>query len=323
MRFGLSNGDLQLNAPFGMTADDIRGQTKQFYMQRSAYVVENAGQIDAIATMQKEELGWRAVTHSETRVVTTLQQMSQSDANLVRGGDEVGARNGLTQAVTQAHASGRLTLSEQGILQFEQTFGEEAASPFRVPRGQRGFISPELLVGDLSLNQGARVLGTVATGIDGYQTARQANEFLSQDNATAANEQWARFGARNAIGWGGGTIAAAAGVTGAGPWTLVAVDLVALTEAADRGVTLWQNHKIYTQQDRDEPGVTWTREGQDWIREDLRADRIDDGIHDPQSAKYRARPEKAQQLSYDAGMEAVEQALGKAPTPRKRYPLAA
>jgi hypothetical protein len=180
-----------------------------------------------------------------------------------------------------------------------------------------------LLHGDLSLNQGARVLGTVATGIDGYQTARQANEFLSQDNATAANEQWARFGARNAIGWGGGTVAAAAGVTGAGPWTLVAVDLVALTEAADRGVTLWQNHKIYTQQDRDEPGVTWTREGQDWIREDLRADRIDDGIHDPQSAKYRARPEKAQQLSYDAGMEAVEQALGKAPTPRKRYPLAA
>jgi hypothetical protein len=101
-----------------------------------------------------------------------------------------------------------------------------------VPPGQRGFISPELLVGDLSLNQAARVGGVLATGIDGYQTARQANEFLSQDNATAANEQWARFGARNAIGWGGGTVAAAAGVTGVGPWTLVAVDLYLLSEAA-------------------------------------------------------------------------------------------
>ena len=64
------------------------------------------------------------------------------------------------------------------------------------PYGEGGFIHPELLIGDLSPRQALRMGGGALTGIDAYQTTVQASELWKQDNATAANEQWARFGAR-------------------------------------------------------------------------------------------------------------------------------
>ena len=209
MKVGLINGELSTNAPLGMSADDIRPKVRSFYGNSQSYSQTYVQQIDGFKSLSNAELNWTPIAHSETRLLSTLQYMEQSSNNLTRGGDPEIGRQSLTQAVTQAHASGRLALSDQGILQFEQTFGEEAASPLRVPRGQRGFISPELLVGDLSANQALRMGGIAATGLDAYQTTVRTSELWSQDNATAANEQWARFGARNAIGWGGGTLAAA------------------------------------------------------------------------------------------------------------------
>lgn len=185
MRFGLANGDLHLNASVGMTANDIRAGTRQFYAQGSAYSQQHAGPINAIGTLQPEERGWRAIAHAETRITSTLQEMSQSSVNLIGGGDEPGARQGLVKAITQAHAGGRLALSEPGLSQLEQTFGSEAIRPLRVPHGQRGFATPQLLFGNPSAGQVLRGAGLLASAADTVITVQRAAQLYRQDNPLA------------------------------------------------------------------------------------------------------------------------------------------
>lgn len=143
MRVGLGNADLYTNAPIGMVADDMRPGINAFFKDAPSYDKRLAFQIDAVPTLQRPELGWSSIVHSEQRVVSTLQYVGQSGKNLIKGGDPEIGRNSLSQAIVQAHANGRLTLSDQGILQVENVLGEEAARPLRVPPGQRGFTTAD------------------------------------------------------------------------------------------------------------------------------------------------------------------------------------
>ncbi|MDP4360696.1 hypothetical protein QR510_29145, partial [Escherichia coli] len=69
---------------------------------------------------------------------------------MTRGGNLDLQRHGLSQAISNAYHGGKLTLSPGGVTVVENTLGEEAARPLRVPRGQSGAASMEVLLGNAS-----------------------------------------------------------------------------------------------------------------------------------------------------------------------------
>lgn len=175
--------------------------------------------------------------------------------------------------------------------------------PYRAP------LTPEA--------KGIGALGAIGAAA-GFYDAKQSGEriatLLSQDNANAAGEELTRFVARNGAGWGGGVLAASmVGTSGTGPLALVVTDAYMFSAAADKAVTIWQNEKIYSQTDA---GVAWKFNGKQWLRDDLRADLVDDGQNQMQKQAFAAPPDVARRLSYRAGVEAVEQAIGNVPEPR-------
>ena len=322
MRFGLANGDLHLNASVGMTANDIRAGTRQFYAHGSAYSQQHAGPINAIGTLQPEERGWRAIAHAETRITSTLQEMSQSSVNLIGGGDEPGARQGLVKAITQAHAGGRLALSEPGLSQLEQTFGSEAIRPLRVPHGQRGFATPQLLFGNPSAGQVLRGAGLLASAADTVITVQRAAQLYRQDNPLAAQSELMHFAGRNVGGWaGGGMTAYALGTTsGAGPLVLIAADAYLLAKAGEKAAQWMDNRKIYRQEDTEH--VHWSFEGRAWMRQGV-VDTMQDGVSNPTPVLIAAGYEKARELNCQATNAAVELALKNAPAAQNPYRLPA
>ncbi|MBD3960877.1 hypothetical protein GUF72_10415, partial [Xanthomonas citri pv. citri] len=317
MRVGLVNADLHTNAPIGMVADDIRPGINAFFKGASSYDQKLASQIDAVPTLQRPELGWSSIVHSEQRVISTLQYVEQSSNNLTKGGDPEIGRNSLSQAIAQAHANGRLTLSDQGILKVENVLGEEAARPLRIPPGQRGFATAELLAGDLSAGQALRTAGILATAADTVMTGQRATQFLGQDNPLAAQSELAHFAGRNVGGWAGGTAAAyALGSSGAGPMVLIAADAYFLSTAGEKAAALLDNRAIYTQTDR--AGAQWSFNGSAWTREG-KADTTNDGVDNPTSTPIVASYEKARELNYQATNAAAALALKDAPAPQDPY----
>ena len=160
-------------------------------------------------------------------------------------------------------------------------------------------------------------LGAAASLYDAKQSGERIATLLSQDNANAAGEELTRFGARNVGGWGGSVLAASmVGTSGTGPLALVVADAYMFSAAADKAVTMWQNDKIYRQTDA---GVAWEFNGKQWLRDDLRADLVDDGQNLMQKQAFAAPLDVARRLSYRAGVEAVEQAIGNVPEPRNPF----
>ncbi len=241
----------------------------------------------------------------------------QSGNNLTRGGDPAIGRNSLSRAIAQAHANGRLTLSDQSILQVENVLGEEAARPLRISPSQRGFATAELLAGDLSANQVLRSAGLFATAADTVITGQRATQFLGQDNPLAAQSELAHFAGRNVGGWAGGTTAAyALGSAGAGPMVLIAADAYFMSEAGEKAAELLDNRQIYQQTDRD--GTQWSFDGRAWAREGM-ADTTRDGVDNPTATPIIASYDKARELNYHATDAAAAMALKHAPTPEDPY----
>ncbi|MEQ7581807.1 zeta toxin family protein [Xanthomonas campestris] len=159
------------------------------------------------------------------------------------------------------------------------------------------------------MTAGLAGLGVAATAYDASQTGERVGTLLAQDNLTAARSEALHFGARGVGGWAGGAATAAVvGTTGAGPVALVVADGYLFSAAADKAATLWDNHQIYTQTDKQ--GVSWESNGSQWLRQE-KADLQNDGADTPQKQGMFALPEKARELNYHASREATEQALGK------------
>lgn len=158
-------------------------------------------------------------------------------------------------------------MSERGILVVEQTLGEEAAQNLRVPRGQRGDVAMQLLMGEASARGLTRAVGLLTTGTDAVMTARTASALMEQGNTTAAQSEVQHAIARNAGGWAGGASTAAALGSSSGfvPAALVVGDAVLMSKAFDKGVDLLDNRAIYHQTDK--VGVEWQFNGRDWERQ--------------------------------------------------------
>jgi hypothetical protein len=169
---------------------------------------------------------------------------------------------------------------------------------------------------------GGFAVSAALTGIEWSDTHQRAQVFKhTLGNETAADDAYARQAAQT-TGAMAGTVAGAAtatalGTGSGGTLVLVAAEGYVFGKAAERAVMMWQNDKIYTQTDT--AGVEWEFNGRKWIRDDLRADLVDDGQSVAHRQSFSAQPDKARELSHLASVEAAEQALGKAPEPRSPF----
>jgi hypothetical protein len=322
VRVGLVNGDLHTNAPLGLRVDDIRPSVQNFFRNEVAYGQANAAQLQGLKGYAPVDHGWVAVTHTESRVVSTLQHIQSVPNPLTRGGSVELQRHGLSQAISNAYHGGRLTLSPGGVAVVENTLGEEAARNLRVPRGQRGEVAMQLLMGEASARGLTRAGGLLTTGADAVMTARTAAALMEQGNTTAAQSQVDHAIARNAGGWAGGasTVAALGSSSGFVPAALVVGDAVLMSKAFDKAVDLKENRDIFHQTDK--AGGEWQFNGRDWERQGA-FDRAPDGRGTPTQAPVGASYEKSQELGAMANAKAAEFALGKAPPPQDPFNLPA
>ncbi|RXD41850.1 hypothetical protein DB761_15705, partial [Xanthomonas perforans] len=321
VRVGLIRGDLHTNAPLGLRPDDIRPGVQNFFRNEVAYGQAHAVQLHSLKGYAAVDNGWAAVTHTEARVASTLQHIQSVPNPLTRGGAAELQRHGLSQAISNAYHGGRLTISPGGVALVENTLGEEAARPLRVPRGQTGAASMEVLLGNASASTLVRSGGLLVTGADAVVTARRSAELLEQGNATAAQSEVTHALARNVGGWAGGaSTAAALGGSGFVPAALVVGDALLMSKAFDKGADLLDNRAIYHQTDK--AGVEWQFNGRNWQREaaiDLAPDGRRTSGEQPVVASY----EKSQELGALANAKAVDLALGKAPPPQDPFNLPA
>ncbi|KTF31009.1 hypothetical protein LMG919_20240, partial [Xanthomonas vesicatoria] len=321
VKVGLINGDLNTNTPIGLTPAQTSQRVQDFFRDIPTYQQTHAQQIEALKGFTGVDHGWGAVAHSESRIVTTLNQIHVSNTAIIRGGDIELQRHGLSLAIANAHHDGRVVFSERSILKVEQVLGEEAAGALRVPRGQRGAASMEILLGNASASTLVRSGGLLATGADAVMTARRSAELLEQGNATAAQSEVTHALARNVGGWAGGaSTAAAIGGSGFVPAALVVGDALLMSKAFDKGADLLDNRAIYHQTDK--AGVEWQFNGRNWQRE-ASIDRTQDGINNPVEQPVNASYAKSQELGALANAKAVELALGKAPPPQDPFNLPA
>ena len=168
---------------------------------------------------------------------------------------------------------------------------------------------------------GGVLLEGAVTAYEWNETHQRAQVFQNTlHNDTAARDAYVRQGAQAGgalLGTAvGGVTAAAVGTGTGGTALLVAGEGYLFGKAAEHGMELWQKNRVYNIASE---GVKWEFKGKQWIREDLRADLVDDGRNLPQQQDFAAPPDKARELSALASAEAVKQSLGAVPTPRDPF----
>ncbi|ENE1253155.1 hypothetical protein ABM187_003365 [Stenotrophomonas maltophilia] len=318
---GLVNGDLQTNTALGQSTDQARAQTREFYRRPEEYAQQYSGQLEHHQQSSVLSRQWSAVTPNESRVVYTLQHFQGSGQPLIRGGNIELQRNGLSNAIADAHQAGRLQMSPGGVLVVESVLGEEAASRLRAPVGQRGGVTLDLLLGEASTSQLIRSGGLLASGADAVITARRTSQLLEEGNGTAAQSELTHALARNGGGWiGGMATASVIGTSSFVPAAIVAGDALLMSKAFDRGADLLDNRAVYRQTDKAD--VRWQFDGRNWQRQAV-MDSAGDGLGNPAERSVGASYEKARELGAYAHVKAVELALGKAPPPQDPFSIPA
>jgi hypothetical protein len=321
VKVGLINGDLNTNTPLGQTPALTSQKVRHFFDDIPSYNEAHAAQIQALKGFNGVDHAWGAVTHSESRIVSTLDQIHVDSRPLTRGGDIELQRNGLSLAIANAHHDGRVLISEPSIRRVELVLGEESGYRIRVPASQQGAVSLQLLMGEASARTLVRSGGLLTTGVDAILTAQRTAELLEQGNTAAAQSEFNHVVARNVGGWGGGAaMSLALGGSGFVPAAVVAADALLLSKAFEKGADLLDNRAIYHQTDTS--GVKWEFSGQRWERQtpfDLSAD----GLRNPTRERVTASYEKSQELGARASAVAVGLALGKAPPPKDPFTIPA
>ncbi|HYQ23726.1 XVIPCD domain-containing protein [Stenotrophomonas sp.] len=319
VRVGLINGDLYTNAPHGLKSNDIRPQVQSFFFNEAAYGQIHAPQLQQLKGFTPLDNGWAAVTHQEQRVVTTVQHAQTISNPLTRGGDGELQRQGLSQAISNAYQSGRLTMTPRGIAIVENSLGVEAAKPLRVPRAQ-GFATMDLLIGEASASQLVRSGGLLASGADAILTTRRISEHLQQGNGTAAQSEFNHALARSGGGWlGGMATASVIGTSSFVPAAVVAADALFMSKAFDKGADLLDNRAVYHQE---AAGAQWKFNGLNWQRQAKMQD-SSAGVGETTEHSVGANYETARELGAKASVKAVELALKDAPAPQNPFSLPA
>lgn len=321
VKVGLINGDLNTNTPLGSTPAITNKRIRDFFDGVPEYHQTHIAQIQALKGFTGVDLGWVAVTHSESGIVTTLNRIEYDAKPLTRGGNIELQRSGLSLAISNAHHGGRVVLTEPGIQTVKRVLGEEAGHRIRSPRSQQGGATLDLLLGEASTSQLIRSGGLLASGADAVITARRTSQLLEEGNGTAAQSELTHALARNGGGWVGGMATASViGTSSFVPAAIVAGDALLMSKAFDKGADLLDNRAIYRQTDK--AGVTWQFDGRNWDRQAV-MDSAGDGQGNPAERSVGASYEKARELGAYAHVKAVELALGKAPPPQDPFSIPA
>ncbi|MFL6959613.1 XVIPCD domain-containing protein [Nocardiopsis yanglingensis] len=321
VKVGLINGDLNTNTPLGSTPAITNKRIRDFFDGVPEYHQTHIAQIQALKGFTGVDLGWVAVTHSESGIVTTLNRIEYDAKPLTRGGNIELQRSGLSLAISNAHHGGRVVLTEPGIQTVERVLGEEAGHRIRSPRSQQGGATLDLLLGEASTSQLIRSGGLLASGADAVITARRTSQLLEEGNGTAAQSELTHALARNGGGWiGGMATASVIGTSSFVPAAIVAGDALLMSKAFDRGADLLDNRAVYRQTDKSD--VTWQFNGLNWQRQAV-MDSAGDGLGNPAERSVGASYEKARELGAYAHVKAVELALGKAPPPQDPFSIPA
>lgn len=321
VKVGLINGDLNTNTPLGSTPAITNKRIRDFFDGVPEYHQTHIAQIQALKGFTGVDLGWVAVTHSESGIVTTLNRIEYDAKPLTRGGNIELQRSGLSLAISNAHHGGRVVLTEPGIQTVERVLGEEAGHRIRSPRSQQGGATLDLLLGEASTSQLIRSGGLLASGADAVITARRTSQLLEEGNGTAAQSELTHALARNGGGWVGGMATASViGTSSFVPAAIVAGDALLMSKAFDKGADLLDNRAIYRQTDKAD--VTWQFDGRNWQRQAV-MDSAGDGVGNPAERSVGASYEKARELGAYAHVKAVELALGKAPPPQDPFSIPA
>ncbi|CRD55499.1 XVIPCD domain-containing protein [Stenotrophomonas thermophila] len=321
MTIGLVNGDLYTNAPLGMDSDAIRPRTQAFFGSVDHYAQVHSLQYGALTGMSPDERMHLLVTKTESRIVALLDVHDQFGTKLTKGSDLELQKSSLSAAISDAQQSGRIVMSEPGILKVERVLGEEAAYRIRAPRLQQGGITMDLLLGEASTSQLIRSGGLLASGADAVITARRTSQLLEEGNGTAAQSELTHALARNGGGWiGGMATASVIGTSSFVPAAIVAGDALLMSKAFDKGADLLDNRAVYRQTDK--AGVTWQFNGRNWERQAV-MDSAGDGLGNPAERSVGASYEKARELGAYAHVNAVELALGKVPPPQNPFSIPA
>ncbi|HDS1554331.1 DUF6696 domain-containing protein [Stenotrophomonas maltophilia] len=321
VKVGLINGDLNTNTPLGSTPAITNKRIRDFFDGVPEYHQTHIAQIQALKGFTGVDLGWVAVTHSESGIVTTLNRIEYDAKPLTRGGNIELQRSGLSLAISNAHHGGRVVLTEPGIQTVERVLGEEAGHRIRSPRSQQGGATLDLLLGEASTSQLIRSGGLLASGADAVITARRTSQLLEEGNGTAAQSELTHALARNGGGWiGGMATASVIGTSSFVPAAIVAGDALLMSKAFDKGADLLDNRSVYRQTDKAD--VTWQFDGRNWQRQAV-MDSTGDGLGNPAERSVGASYEKARELGAYAHVKAVELALGKAPPPQDPFSIPA
>lgn len=321
VKVGLINGDLNTNTPLGSTPAITNKRIRDFFDGVPEYHQTHIAQIQALKGFTGVDLGWVAVTHSESGIVTTLNRIEYDAKPLTRGGNIELQRSGLSLAISNAHHGGRVVLTEPGIQTVERVLGEEAGHRIRSPRSQQGGATLDLLLGEASTSQLIRSGGLLASGADAVITARRTSQLLEEGNGTAAQSELTHALARNGGGWiGGMATASVIGTSSFVPAAIVAGDALLMSKAFDKGADLLDNRSVYRQTDKAD--VTWQFDGRNWQRQAV-MDSAGDGLGNPTERSVGASYEKARELGAYAHVKAVELALGKAPPPQDPFSIPA
>ncbi|WP_140416105.1 XVIPCD domain-containing protein [Stenotrophomonas maltophilia] len=321
VKVGLINGDLNTNTPLGSTPAITNKRIRDFFDGVPEYHQTHIAQIQALKGFTGVDLGWVAVTHSESGIVTTLNRIEYDAKPLTRGGNIELQRSGLSLAISNAHHGGRVVLTEPGIQTVERVLGEEAGHRIRSPRSQQGGATLDLLLGEASTSQLIRSGGLLASGADAVITARRTSQLLEEGNGTAAQSELTHALARNGGGWiGGMATASVIGTSSFVPAAIVAGDALLMSKAFDKGADLLDNRSVYRQTDKAD--VTWQFDGRNWQRQAI-MDSTGDGLGNPAERSVGASYEKARELGAYAHVKAVELALGRAPPPQDPFSIPA
>lgn len=321
IKVGLINGDLNTNTPLGSTPAITNKRIRDFFDGVPEYHQTHIAQIQALKGLTGVDLGWVAVTHSESGIVTTLNRIEYDAKPLTRGGNIELQRSGLSLAISNAHHGGRVVLTEPGIQTVERVLGEDAAYRIRAPGMQQGQVTIDLLLGEASTSQLIRSGGLLASGADAVITARRTSQLLEEGNGTAAQSELTHALARNGGGWiGGMATASVIGTSSFVPAAIVAGDALLMSKAFDKGADLLDSRAVYRQTDKAD--VTWQFNGLNWQRQAV-MDSAGDGSGNPAERSVGASYEKARELGAYAHVKAVELALGKASPPQDPFSIPA
>ncbi|MGQ5275598.1 hypothetical protein ACULMD_10275, partial [Xanthomonas arboricola pv. corylina] len=190
LKVALINRDMFATTPEHLTKAETNAQNRRTLSEYEQYRAAHADQLKTLRSMSNVEAEWAAITHSEQRIAKVIDDARTTGKNLVAVPNERDAvireivgREEFRMAIAHAEDAGRVRLSESNAALVQQVLDDTpttigggarsirqgaSAAPHASyrPLSQRGFITAELLAGDLSAGQALRSAGLLATAAD-------------------------------------------------------------------------------------------------------------------------------------------------------------